>query len=67
MESDIIPTTAESAAQARRARFGRLPERIPFTAMVEEQRSTSSSPAGDAYYAEHSWQQAPCLVLDFGI
>jgi hypothetical protein len=67
MEGDHITDTVDSAAQDRKARFGRLPERIPFAAMAEEQRSALRNLAGDEYYAEHSWQQAPCIALDAGI
>jgi hypothetical protein len=59
-------TTADAGgdAQARRARFGKLPEPVPFSAMVEEQPATPK--IGDGYDAERSWLQYSCVALDLG-
>ena len=74
MELDTIPATADAAstedapdsvdvaAQARRARFGHLPEPIPYSAMVEEQPATPR--AGDGYDEERSWLYYSCVALD---
>jgi hypothetical protein len=59
METESI---VDSAAQARRARFGTLPERIPISAMVEEQPATPRG--GDGYDAERSWLHYSCVALD---
>ena len=56
--------TAERAAQLRRARFGTLPEHIPYSAMVEEQPATPRSI--DGYREERSWLYYSCVALDFG-
>jgi hypothetical protein len=57
--------TRDSAAAARHARFGSLPERIGYEDMVEEQRPTSVT--GDAYNPERSLISYSCLALDLGL
>lgn len=54
----------DAAAKARKARFGTLPEPIPFSALVEEVPATPKS-ATD-YDAERSWLHYSCLALDLG-
>lgn len=59
---DTESITADGAAQARRARFGKLPEHIPYSAMVEE---TLATPKGvDGYSEERSWLHYSCVALD---
>ena len=63
-EHTVQSAADEAAAEARHARFGHLPERIPATAMVEEQPAT---PKGlDGYDEEHSWLYYSCVALDLG-
>lgn len=57
--------TRDSAAAARHARFGSLPERIKVEDMVEEQRATSVS--ADAYDPDRSFISYSCLALDLGL
>lgn len=57
-------TAVDAAAKARKARFGTLPEPIPFSALVEEVPATPKS-ATD-YDAERSWLHYSCLALDLG-
>ncbi|WP_329178007.1 hypothetical protein [Streptomyces sp. NBC_01477] len=64
MESD---RTRDTAAEARRARFGSLPARIRREDMIEEQRTGSKDPAGDGYSPERSWASFSCLALDLGL
>jgi hypothetical protein len=59
--------TVDSAAAARQARFGKLPERIRFEDMVEEKQATSNDPARDAYNPEGSWMSFSCLAADLGL
>ncbi|MFE2089917.1 hypothetical protein [Streptomyces sp. NPDC059460] len=46
------PESPEAAETARRARFGKLPERIPLEEMVEERAATVPDPAKDTYNAD---------------
>jgi hypothetical protein len=63
---NIADTKADAGgdARARRARFGRLPEPVPYSAMVEEQPATPK--IGDGYDAERSWLHYSCVALDLG-
>jgi hypothetical protein len=56
--------TVETAAQARRERFGKLPEPVPFSALVEEHPVGSRSRAEDGYNAERAWLSHSCVPLD---
>lgn len=56
--------TVDTAAQARRERFGKLPEPVPFSALVEEHAVGSRSRAGDDYNAERAWLFHSCVALD---
>jgi hypothetical protein len=61
MEAD---KTVDSAAQARQARFGKLPEPIPRSALIAE---ILESPRGiDDFNPEKSWLHYSCLALDLG-
>lgn len=57
-------TTVDTAAQARRERFGTLPEPIPFSALVEEHAVGPRNRAGDEYSAERAWLFHSCVALD---
>ncbi|MQY37430.1 hypothetical protein SRB17_54340 [Streptomyces sp. RB17] len=59
--------TAESAAAARHARFGKLPERIRYEDMVEVKSTTPRDATRDAYDPEGSWMSFSCLALDLGL
>ncbi|MFD0068870.1 hypothetical protein [Streptomyces sp. NPDC127574] len=54
-----------AAAAARQARFGKLPERVGFDRMVQEQAANGPSVA--SYNPEASWSQFSCLALDLGL
>ncbi|GHJ99750.1 hypothetical protein SY2F82_15480 [Streptomyces sp. Y2F8-2] len=60
-------STVDSAAAARQARFGTLPERIRFEDMVEEKQATPNDPARNAYNPEGSWMSFSCLAADLGL
>jgi hypothetical protein len=60
-------STGDSAAAARRARFGTLPERIRYEEMVEEKAATPMDPARYAYDPEGSWMSFNCLAADLGL
>lgn len=53
-------TAAREAEAARRARFGRLPERIRLEQTVEERPATVPDPARDTYNADE-WLVRYCL------
>lgn len=59
-------STVDSAAEARRARFGALPEPVPYSAMVEEQPAGARNRAGDRYNEERAWLFHSCVALDLG-
>lgn len=59
--------TTDSAAAARRARFGRLPERVRQQDMVEEKAATPGDPARYAFNPEGSWRSFSCLAVDLGL
>ncbi|WP_406322919.1 hypothetical protein [Streptomyces sp. NBC_00519] len=66
--TDTTTVTATAAATAvRRARFGKLPERIRYEEMVEERAAGSSDPTRYAYDPEGSWKSFSCLALDLGL
>ena len=50
----------DTANTVRRARFGKLPERIPPERLVEEQPATAPDPARDAYSSD-DWLTRTCL------
>jgi len=56
--------TVDTAAEARQARFGRLPEPIPQSAMVQELPAVPKG--GDDYNAERAWLFHSCVALDLG-
>ncbi|MCX5055558.1 hypothetical protein OOK12_00530 [Streptomyces sp. NBC_00452] len=60
-------TTTAAATAVRRARFGKLPERIRYEEMVEERAAGSSDPTRYAYDPEGSWKSFSCLALDLGL
>lgn len=53
----------DSAAAARRTRFGELPERIRYEEMGEEKAATPHDPTRYAYDPERSWTSFSCLAL----
>ena len=59
--------TTDSAAAARRARFGTLPERIRYEDMVEEKAAIASDPTRYAHAPEGSWMSFSCLAVDLGL
>lgn len=57
----------DTAAAARRARFGALPERVSYDAMVEERPAAPRDPARDAFDAAGAWASFNCLAVDLGL
>ncbi|MFK4148463.1 hypothetical protein [Streptomyces sp. NPDC004065] len=57
----------DSAAIARHAKFGKLPDRIPYTDMVAEKPAGPRNPAGDSYDPEGAWMNFSCLAVDLGL
>jgi len=62
-----IKVTMESAAAARQARFGKLPERVRFEDMVEETAASPDNGLNNRYNPEGSWNYFSCLALDMGL
>ncbi|MDC0769563.1 hypothetical protein [Streptomyces sp. HD] len=60
-------STTDGAAAGRRARFGRLPERVRHEDMVEEKVATPADPARYAYDPEGSWRSFACIAADLGL
>lgn len=59
--------TVDSAAAARHARFGKLPERIRFEDMAKVKVAAPHDPVRDAYNPEGSWMSFSCLAADLGL
>lgn len=59
--------TVDSAAEARRARFGALPARIRYEDMTEEKTATPNDPTRYAYDPEGSWMSFSCLAADLAL
>ena len=55
------------AEAARRARFGKLPERVRREDLVEEKVAAPADPARYAYDPEGSWRFFSCLAVDLGL
>ncbi|MFJ7300086.1 hypothetical protein [Streptomyces sp. NPDC099088] len=64
-EDSSVDTESAMDAAARQARFGKLPERIGFDQMVQEQ--AANGPGVAPYNPEASWNQFSCLALDLGL
>ncbi len=64
MRTDSTTEPVDSAALARKARFGTLPAPIPFESMIEERLAHPRNPAGDEYYTANCWRDAACVALD---
>ncbi|WP_331764553.1 hypothetical protein [Streptomyces anthocyanicus] len=62
-----ITITMDSAAAARQARFGRLPERVRSEDMVEETAANPDNGLNNRYNPEGSWNYYSCLALDLGL
>ncbi|MGW7265965.1 hypothetical protein [Streptomyces sp. NPDC054842] len=60
-------TTTDSAAAARHARFGQLPERVRYEDTVEEKAATPHDAARNTYNPEGSWNSFSCLAADLGL
>lgn len=58
---------ADTAAAARHARFGKLPERIRFEDMTEAVVTEPGGGVRAAYDPEASWKYYSCLALDLGL
>ncbi|MGW1176375.1 hypothetical protein ACWD4P_21990 [Kitasatospora sp. NPDC002543] len=60
-------SAGDPAAEARRARFGVLPERIRFESMTEGAASGPGSAANAAYDPEGAWRFYNCLAVDLAL
>ncbi|MEU9630813.1 hypothetical protein ACFZDB_30310 [Streptomyces luteogriseus] len=58
--------STDTAAAARHARFGKLPERIRIEDTVEGAKATAGG-GENAYDPEGSWKYYSCLALDLGL
>ncbi|MFI2608899.1 hypothetical protein [Kitasatospora sp. NPDC018619] len=56
----------DPAAEARRARFGALPERIRFEDMTEAAAAGPGGATNGGYDPEGSWRFYNCLAVDLG-
>lgn len=56
-----------TAAAARHARFGKLPERIRPEDVVEERTHRPGGGTADVYDPESVWQNFSCVALDLGL
>ncbi|MFF7454569.1 hypothetical protein [Kitasatospora sp. NPDC008115] len=59
--------TDDPAAEARLARFGRLPERIRFEDMTQERPAGPGDAPGDTYHPDGAFRFYNCLAVDFGL
>ncbi|KND26119.1 hypothetical protein [Streptomyces acidiscabies] len=57
----------DNAATIRRARFGKLPERVRYDELVEERPATPQDPARFDYDADVTRRTLACLALDLGL
>ncbi|MFD7668730.1 hypothetical protein [Streptomyces sp. NPDC059788] len=64
--NDSTTNSAAATAAVRHAKFGKLPDRIPYEDMVTE-KTSSDSRGQDAYNPEGSWNHFSCLALDLGL
>jgi hypothetical protein len=62
-----VAVSTDSAAAARHARFGQLPDRVRYEDMVEEKQVAPSDAVRNSYDAEASWNHFNCLALDLGL
>ncbi|MFD0026229.1 hypothetical protein [Streptomyces sp. NPDC058382] len=60
-------TMTDGAAAARHARFGKLPERIRYEDMVEDQVTSPDAGAAHRYDPEGAWNHFNCLAYDLGL
>ncbi|MET7304512.1 hypothetical protein [Embleya sp. NPDC005575] len=56
----------DAAVAERRAKYGRLPERIRLEDMSEEVEAAPDAEAS-SYNPEASWNRFSCLALDLGL
>ncbi|MET7474141.1 hypothetical protein ABZT17_07205 [Streptomyces sp. NPDC005648] len=64
MKQEVTP---DAAAAARHARFGRLPERIPFENMTEVVEAAPKDAASASGQDTGAWRTFSCLALDLGL
>jgi len=57
----------DTAAAARHARFGRLPERVPFENMTEVVDVAPKDGASASGQDTAAWRTFSCLALDLGL
>ena len=62
------PDPAKRRGQAaREARFGVLPDRVPFAEMVEEKQALPTNQAVDSYDPDSLGIRFSCLAADLGL
>ncbi|GCB51996.1 hypothetical protein [Streptomyces sp. NL15-2K] len=59
--------TMDTAAAARSARFGKLPERIRYEDMTEVAESAPNGGANTSSEDTAAWRTFSCLALDLGL
>ncbi|GAA2345614.1 hypothetical protein OKJ48_17420 [Streptomyces kunmingensis] len=59
--------TTDAAATVRRARFGKLPERIRYEDMTQEVETDPNARTKSTYNPEGAWNYYSCLALDLGL
>ncbi|MYT71767.1 hypothetical protein ACN2WE_33290 [Streptomyces sp. cg28] len=59
--------TIDTAAAARHARFGKLPERIRAEDTTQGVDTRLDAKVNGAYNPEGQWQYFSCLALDLGL
>ncbi|WP_338692915.1 hypothetical protein V2W30_01410 [Streptomyces sp. Q6] len=57
----------DTAAAARHARFGALPERIRIEDTTQSVDTGSAARGNSTYNPEGQWQYYSCLALDLGL
>ena len=67
MTTDAPAPAEDHGRTAREARFGRLPDRIPFAEMVEEKPPLSANQAVDSYDPDGLGVRFSCLAADLGL
>jgi hypothetical protein len=64
---EVVGSAAGEAGDARRTRFGALPDRVAFEDMVAEQPAVPANQAVDAYDPDGVGVRFSCLAADLGL
>ncbi|GAB7183897.1 hypothetical protein ATKI12_3728 [Kitasatospora sp. Ki12] len=60
-------SSRDAASETRRARYGKLPERIRFESMTEGVAPAPGGDPNDPYNPEGAWKFYNCLAVDLGL